>query len=129
MGLRFLCGMVRVTRQKKVLSLVLDSFDSFFDAAQFYNAVVAKKGVVGLATVYRYLASLESSCSVHSFVCDGRKIYSKDLRNHAHFTCEKCARVEHLHIKTVDFLRLNHGGKVCHFQLELVGVCEKCSKK
>ena len=114
--------MARLTKQKQILTEALKKLDLFFDATELHQKV-AKNGI-GIATAYRFLKQLEEKEEIHAFLCNDRKIYSLSKKNHAHFTCEVCGKIEHLNIKKVDFLQVS--GKACHFQLEVKGKCLNC---
>ena len=117
---------MRLTNQKMILLERINTFNSFFSAEAIYQTVKEKN--VGLATVYRFLKSLEEKGEVHSYLCNNRKIYSRKKDNHIHFTCEKCNLIKHLTAKNVDFLQEITDGQVCHFQIDVAGICKNCSK-
>jgi len=111
-----------MTKQKRKLNEALTQFKGFVSAHEIHSKVPE----FGLATVYRFLKDLEQNGGIHSYTCNNKKIYSINKRNHAHFICEKCKTVRHVDINNVDFIEEVVTEKVCHFQLELVGTCEKC---
>ena len=49
--------------------------------------------------------------------------------NHSHFICEKCGIKKHIDIKNIDFIKKNIPGSICHFQVDVTGVCDKCILK
>lgn len=117
---------MRITKQKKDLNDVMSTFSSFFDAEELYAKVSRKNTKIGLATVYRFLKNQEEQGKIHSFMCENRKIYSISKKNHVHFTCEECGKRQHITAKKLDFLKTAVSGKVCHFQIDISGICEKC---
>lgn len=119
--------MVRMTKQKKILHEELEKFSTFFDAYELHDAVSSRNSKIGLATIYRFLNNLENHAAIHAFICNGKKIYSTNARSHAHFKCEKCGSINHINVKNVDFLKESVKGNVCHFQIELSGVCPNCN--
>ena len=114
--------MPRMTAQKKQLYEEIKNCPPFFDAYELHQRTKKK---IGLATIYRFLSVLESDGELHSFTCENKRIYSRDKTSHAHFRCEKCNRTEHIKMKNVDFLK-SVDGEVCHFQIEIVGICTAC---
>ena len=118
--------MARITKQKKILLQATAKMNNFFDAYELHEKVKEK---IGIATIYRFLNTLEKEGQIHSFMCESKKIYSLDQRNHAHFICEKCKTKKHLSIKDISFLRNIKEGKSCHFQLDITGICNKCKSK
>ncbi len=121
--------MTRMTLQKKLLLDEIKSLKSFFDATELYTHAAKKDKQIGLATIYRFLTKLEQDGILHSFLCENRKIYSMGKTNHAHFTCEHCGQIKHIIPKNVDFLRASKGDEICHFQIELAGICSACKEK
>ncbi len=117
----------RETRQKKIIEDAVKHFTSFFNAEELHQ-YIAKKGV-GIATIYRLLTILVSEGKIHSFQCNRRTIYSSNKKNHCHFVCERCGERKHIQPKKLDFLEKEIEGKVCHVQIDISGICEKCGKK
>ena len=117
-----------MTNQKKMLDEELKKFSSFFDAYELHARIVKKDQRIGLATVYRFLNTLESDGEIHSFMCDNKKIYSNNKKSHAHFKCERCGKLKHINIKNVDFFKESINDEICHFQIELSGICSDCKK-
>ena len=118
--------MKRITTQQKILNQTIHSMDNFFDAYELLSKT--KKKGIGIATVYRYLKSLELKGNIHSYICNNKKIYSINEKNHAHFTCEICKDKKHIKIHKVDFLQEATEEDVCHFQIDITGICKKCKK-
>ena len=118
--------MVRMTYQKKILYEEVKHFTSFFNAYELHTDATKKDKKIGLATTYRFLNTLEKEGEIHSFSCNDKKIYSNKKTSHAHFTCEKCGKLKHIILKNVDFLSEVMEGEICHFQIELKGICSGC---
>jgi len=118
----------RNTKQKQLLQQEITSFNSFFTAEEFFSKIHRKDSSVGIATIYRYLKNLTNEQKIHSFNCNRRTIYSNNSKNHCHFHCEECHTVTHITIKNIDFLHQNIKGKMCHFQIDINGICEECEK-
>lgn len=104
----------------------LRTFSSFFNAEELHQKVAKKN--IGLATIYRFLKERENQGEVHAYICNKRRIYSLGKKNHTHFSCESCNKVAHLHLKNVDFLD-SIPEKICHFQIDITGICALCSRK
>ena len=115
--------MVRITKQKRILYEEIKKFKSFFNAYDIHSKINNK---ISLATTYRFLNTLENQRLIHSFICDNKKIYSNQKTGHTHFKCEKCRKVNHINLKNVDFLKDFIKNDICHFQIELVGICSEC---
>ena len=121
--------MPRLTKQKKMLHEEIKLFSSFFDAQELHQKLSGKHQKFGLATIYRFLNKAESDGDLHSFLCHNKKIYSNNKKSHAHFTCERCGKLKHIPLKNVDFLQETLPDEICHFQVELVGICSGCKQK
>ncbi|MBS3166478.1 transcriptional repressor [Candidatus Woesearchaeota archaeon] len=100
--------MPRITKQKRILYQAMHKSTTLFNAEELYQHAFKK---IGLATIYRFLKTAE------------------DAGNHIHFHCEKCGLITHITIKNADFLHEELPGKVCHFQIDITGICDDCLKK
>ena len=117
----------RNTKQKELISSEIKSFDRFFNADELYDKVKKKDKKIGIATVYRVLRDLKGKSKLCSYVCNRKLIYSKDKKIHCHFICEKCGKMDHIVLDKLDFLKKNVEGELCHVQIDVSGVCKKCS--
>ena len=115
-----------MTKQKKHLYETVQVFTSFFNAEELYQKCSSKNLNIGIATVYRFLQSMERQGEIHTYLCNNRKIYSLSKKSHIHFTCEQCGKMEHLNITKIDFVHDVIQGKVCHFQVDAMGICQQC---
>ncbi|MEM0493003.1 MAG: transcriptional repressor [Candidatus Thermoplasmatota archaeon] len=119
----------RRTRQKESIRDEISKSKSFFTVEELYDKIKEKNPAIGIATVYRYLKELRRNKKIHSYICNRRMIYSKEDVNHCHFICERCGRIKHFNIDRIDFLREKIKGDVCHFQVDVYGVCEDCLRE
>lgn len=118
----------RNTLQKEALQGCIEAKQSFFTAEEIHQQVQKKNPQIGLATVYRYLKDLKTRQILHAYSCDRHTIYSKHRSSHCHFVCECCNQITHFEVKDLDFLRKGIPGSICHFQIEVSGICKNCSK-
>ncbi len=116
----------RNTCQKEIISKVANNQSGFFTTEELYEKVKLENDKIGIATIYRNLKELEKQGIVHNFMCENRKVYSSQKRSHCHFKCEKCGKSEHFEVKNLDFLKFIKTGETCHFNLEVVGICNEC---
>lgn len=95
----------------------------------FFNAenLNLKVPSIGIATIYRFLNTAVKNGELHSYQCGRKTIYSTSKKNHSHFTCEKCGNTKHLDLKKLDFLKSQLKEKICHVQIDIAGVCDKCN--
>lgn len=116
----------RKTKQKELIRSEISRFASLFTADELYDRIKKKDNTIGIATVYRFLKDLRKKKELHSYVCDRKMIYSREKNNHCHFICQKCESVTHFNIDKIDFLQTKIKGEICHFQIDVHGVCETC---
>lgn len=118
----------RKTKQKEALALEIGKLGSFFTAEELYTKMNKQDGTIGIATIYRFLKNEKHKECLHAYTCGKKMIYSKHASNHCHFICEKCGKTIHFEITSLDFLEKKTPGDVCHFQVDVYGVCEKCKR-
>lgn len=119
----------RNTRQKELIIGEIEKFDRFFNSDELFQKVARKDNKIGVATVYRVLKDLRDSHRLHSYTCDRKTIYSTEKKNHCHFICEECGNVSHINIEKLYFLKKNIDGNICHVQIDVSGVCDRCLRK
>jgi Fur family transcriptional regulator, ferric uptake regulator len=118
----------RNTKQKEIINKEISKFKTFFTAEELYEKVKAIDKSIGLATVYRFLKILRRNGNIFSYTCDGKLVYSKENKSHCHFVCEETGKVIHFDINSLDFLKDKIPGSITSFQIEVKGICNKCSK-
>ena len=116
----------RKTKQKELLNKELETFTTFFTAEDIHNKLKKKDSKLGIATVYRFLQDSRKKRQLHSYICERKIIYSKESNNHCHYTCQKCGKMIHFNISSLDSIKKSIKGSICHFQIDVHGVCEKC---
>ena len=116
----------RATTQKKIITEEIKKMKSFFDSERLHKQVIKKNPKIGIATIYRYLKNAVNNGEFHSYLCNRKRIYTLNLKNHSHFICESCENVKHINIKKLDFMKEIIKGKICHFQIDITGICDKC---
>ena len=116
----------RKTKQRELMQFEISTFTSFFTADELYEKIKKKDHNVGIATVYRYLKDLRKKKELHSYLCNRKTVYSREKNNHCHFICQKCNQTTHFNIDKIDFLKTKIKGEICHFQIDVYGICEKC---
>ncbi len=119
----------RKTKQKQLIQSEISKFTSFFTADELSAQIKKKDPTIGIATVYRLLKDLRKKRELHSYVCNRKMIYSREKNNHCHFICQRCGQTTHFSIDKIDFLTTKIKGEICHFQIDVHGICEKCLKQ
>ena len=122
---------IRETKQKQILDLEINKISSFFTAEDLLgrikkNTKEKNRKSIGIATVYRFLKELKKNRKIHSYICARKTIYSRNKSSHCHFICEKCGKVEHIKVDSLDFINKKINGSICHFQIDVQGVCKDC---
>jgi Fur family ferric uptake transcriptional regulator len=119
----------RKTKQKELIQSEISSIASFFTADELFEKIKKKDANIGIATVYRFLKDLRKKKELHSYICERKMIYSREKNNHCHFICQKCDRITHFNIDKIDFLKTKIKGEICHFQIDVHGVCSECLQR
>jgi Fe2+ or Zn2+ uptake regulation protein len=117
----------RLTKQKGIIEKELTNFKTFFTADELLQKAKAQDEKIGIATIYRFLKDKIAKDEIHSYYCDRRQVYSTQKNNHCHFICSKCGKTTHFNIKDLGFIKDSIQGKICHFQIDINGICDKCS--
>lgn len=117
----------RNTRQKEMLEKKTSSIKGFFTAEELYSRM--KDEGIGIATIYRFLKEKAKNRQLHSYICDGRNIYSNSSSSHSHYTCQMCGERTHAEIKDMGSIKKNIKGSICHFQIDVTGICEGCMNR
>jgi len=119
----------RNTRQRALLQKESENMRDFFSAEDFYLIILKKMPHIGIATVYRFLKESVKESQLHSYSCDKKIVYSNSKNNHCHYICQKCGKKQHVDIINIDSIRKSIKGSICHFQIDVHGICEECEKK
>ena len=122
----------RKTKQESAISSEVSKMDGFFTAEDLFSRIRSSHPKIGLATVYRRMKKMAADGNLHRFRHGRSVVYSSRPNNVTHFICERCGRTAHLRLDSADFIGLakkDIGGRVCHFQLDIFGVCKICLEK
>jgi Fur family peroxide stress response transcriptional regulator len=121
----------RETKQKEVILRVLRNTRAHPTAGQIYDEARKVIPHISKGTVYRNLQVLEEDGAVTGLRFDGTSSrYETKQKNHYHFRCERCGRVNDIDMP-VDG-NLDHeaerrtGLKISSHQLEFRGLCKDC---
>ncbi len=116
----------RNTWQKETIRKEIDKKESFFTAEDIFRDL--KDNGIGIATIYRFLTEEKRRQRLHSYICNRKAVYSKEKDNHCHCICQKCGQMFHFDIDKIDFLKNKIKGSICHFQVDVTGICDRCKK-
>ena len=129
-------GQVRVTRQRRAVSSVLDDIDGFRSAQQIHELLRSRGDKVGLTTVYRTLQAMADADEVDVLRADdGESLYRQCSSggHHHHLVCRSCgltAEVEGPAVENwADRVAAAHGFSDVSHTLEIFGLCGGCARK
>ena len=130
-GMTVSSGTRRSTRQRDVISRVLEVAEGPLSVTDILARTQAELPGVGLATVYRTVKLLCDQETVHPVTLDGETLYEASGRgHHHHFSCTACGRVFTLHACPVSIPAgsVYPGGFVVEaHEVTLYGRCPDCA--
>jgi Fur family ferric uptake transcriptional regulator len=122
----------RPTRQQAAVIDQLGATEDFTSAQDLHARLRAAGAQVGLATVYRTLASLAAAGDVDTIRTDeGEAVYRRcSTGHHHHLVCRSCGRTVEIEGPDVerwaDRVAAEHGFTDVAHTLEIFGTCEGC---
>ncbi|EEJ54290.1 Fur family transcriptional regulator [Mobiluncus mulieris] len=123
----------RKTRQLEAVLQAVHGEPDFLSAADVFTKLKSAGATIGLATVYRNLASLAAEGVLDQLrAADGTMLYREcgDIHHHHHLVCRKCGKTEEFSLEglevTLDKLANKHGFTEIEHVMELNGVCAEC---
>lgn len=126
----------RNTKQRQVISDVLDDLAGFISAQSLHQHLVAAGESIGLATVYRTLQSM-AEVDLLDVVRDqsGEMLFRacRSKQHHHHLVCRSCGAAEELQASEVEAwaeqLAAKYGYQQLEHEIEMFGRCPKCQLK
>ena len=109
----------RQTRQKMLVTNCFTE-DDCFTADDIMSRTSLPK-----ATVYRLLKQMVTDQTLHSFVCQGKTVYSNTTENHSTFTCLSCNITTHIQPN----IKMDLDHKVQTININITGTCLDCLDK
>lgn len=127
-------GPQRMTTQRRAVTEVLASVNDFRSAQQLHELLRSRGKRIGLATVYRALASMAETGEVDAIRApDGETRYRRcELRvHHHHLVCRSCGATVELDADSVESwasaLAAQHSYTDVEHTVELFGLCPACA--
>lgn len=123
----------RPTRQQAAVIEALGATEDFTSAQDLHAGLRDGGAKVGLATVYRTLASLAAAGAVDTLRTDeGEAVYRKcSTGHHHHLVCRDCGRTVEIEGPAVerwaDAVAAEHGFTEVEHTLEVFGRCGTCT--
>lgn len=124
----------RRTVQKDAVWRALEGSPGFVSAQELHQKLVAEGASVGLATVYRQLASLAAEGKADTIPDAGGVLYRVCApgEHHHHLVCESCGRAVEIQPPLEDWIRRvaeDSGYRITRHVLEVFGVCPECAAR
>ncbi|MDR1766844.1 MAG: transcriptional repressor [Propionibacteriaceae bacterium] len=121
----------RNTKQGQAIHQVVAGLRQFHTAQEIHAQLRALGEAIGLATVYRRLQAMAEAGEVDAIRApDGQWAYRAcSSGHHHHLICRKCGQTVEIAIDEawLDSLAAEHGYTQLQHELELYGLCAKCS--
>lgn len=123
----------RPTRQQLAVIEQLGEQEDFTSAQELHAHLRGAGAKVGLATVYRTLASLAAAGEIDVLRTDeGEAVYRKcSTGHHHHLVCRSCGRTVEIEGPAVerwaDTVAAEHGFTAVEHTLEVFGLCPGCA--
>ncbi|MDQ6991865.1 MAG: transcriptional repressor [Mariprofundus sp.] len=126
-------AMIKLTAQRQAILDLINAFDRHWDADELARSLSDSGQSVGIATVYRGLATLEAAGMIDSIQLADKKRYERaDKSHHDHMICTSCGDIEEFAHETIESLQRSiaaeKGFTISGHQLVMFGLCRKCSK-
>lgn len=126
--------MQRNTWQREAVRAALDQADAFVSAQHLHQLLREEGSTIGLATVYRTLASLSESGQADSLQSpEGENLYRscESKGHHHHLICRICGDTRELSATVVEKWTKRVGAEYGFADVEhvvdLFGVCQSCA--
>lgn len=125
--------MIKLTSQRQAILDMINASDRHWDADELTRALSDNGQPIGIATVYRGLATLEAAGLIESIQLADKKRYERaDKAHHDHMICTACGDIEEFAHAKIESLQLSvaaeKGFTVTGHQLVMFGLCDKCSQ-
>jgi Fe2+ or Zn2+ uptake regulation protein len=126
----------KITEQRKaILTVMLNHDDKLSTVDTIYNEAKALYPKTNMSTVYRNLEILESLKLLHKTVGNNGAMLYKLIcchHHHHHLICSNCGKTEvidYCPMEAFKSIASEKGYELTDHKLELIGLCNKCSKK
>ena len=132
--------MERYSKQREIILEVLKNRKDHPTAEMLYNEIAQKMPGIGIATVYRNLASLYKTGKIQKIeTMQGEADrFDGDLRPHIHFECSKCNEIYDIFLDEEENTELNDklteltkiiNADFTSSKIVLKSFCKKCKEK
>ncbi len=125
---------MKLTHQRMEIFREVAMSEEHPDAEEIYNKVRKRLPSLSLDTVYRTLWSLLDLGLITTLGLPRKTVrFDANMRLHHHFVCTKCGMTRDFYSKKLDRLKIPGSEEILETvqrtQVEVIGICMKCSKK
>lgn len=125
--------MLKLTTQRQAILDMINDSHRHWDADELARALSDAGQNVGIATVYRGLAALETQGLIDSIqLADKKRYETANKAHHDHMVCTECGHIEEFSHQTIEQLQLaaahEKGFTLTGHQLVMFGLCRQCTK-
>lgn len=126
--------MIKLTAQRQAILDLINRSNRHWDAEEVARNLADAGQPIGIATVYRGLAALESEGLISSIQLTDKKRYERaNKAHHDHLICTVCGRIEEFSHATIEALQQaaarDKGYAVSGHQLVVFGLCPDCQQE
>lgn len=127
--------MKRNTWQREAVRRAIGETDAFVSAQTLHSRLRSAGSSIGLATVYRTLASLVAEGEVDGLQQDGEQLYRAcaSAGHHHHLICRRCGAAVEIGAETVEAwarsVAAEHGYTAPSHVVDVFGVCAECTAR
>ncbi|OIO66137.1 MAG: Fur family transcriptional regulator [Zetaproteobacteria bacterium CG_4_9_14_3_um_filter_49_83] len=123
--------MQRLSYQRQAILNLINTSNHHWDAEEISRTLSDQGESVGIATVYRGLAALESAGLIESIQLDNKKRYERaNKAHHDHLICESCGSIKEFIHPEIEQLQQNictdNQFSMNGHQLLIFGTCNTC---
>ena len=123
--------MIKLTQHRQVILNLINESNHHWEAEELARALAERGHRIGIATVYRGLAALETHGLISSFHLADRKRYERASKaHHDHLICTRCGRIEEFVNEDIereqDLVAAQKGFSITGHQLVIFGICNRC---
>ncbi len=125
----------RKTKQRTEIREVVESLQGFATSQEIHDRMRHEGLAVGLATVYRTLASMAAAGEIDAIRTeDGQVAYRTcSPGHHHHLICRSCGRTDEVTVPGLEdltrSLAAEHGFSSIDHELEFFGTCADCAAR
>lgn len=125
----------RKTKQRTEIREVVESLQGFATSQEIHDRMRHEGLAVGLATVYRTLASMAAAGEIDAIRTeDGQVAYRTcSPGHHHHLICRSCGRTDEVTVPGLEDLTRSmaaeHGFSAIDHELEFFGTCAACAAR